>query len=235
MRTIILHYHLFKNAGTSVDHLLKESFGPNWLTQEFPAADNNNTALVEKWIADTPDAVAYSSHTMLGPLPRVPGVQVVPILLLRDPIARIRSAYRFERNQEADTWGAKLAKEHNFEGYVRARLERSGDRQCRNFQTSRLASLVPGEAPELDRAIRAVSLIHTQGILGIVHHFDNFLDTLKTRLSGLFQASPQNPVHANVSRKIPLEEHDALSKILRDSNRDDLKLMERAQVMLDGR
>ena len=158
-RTIILHYHLFKNAGTSVDAILKRNFGDKWVTREFPAMGENNTALVEEWILETPDAIAYSSHTMMGPIPEVEGVRVISFMLLRDPIERIKSAYRFERTQQADTWGAKLAKEHDFEGYVRARLARTGDRQCRNFQTYRLASLIPGNEAELDRAREALRKI----------------------------------------------------------------------------
>jgi hypothetical protein len=150
-RTIILHYHLFKNAGTSLDRILKQNFGDKWVTREFPQNGGNNTEMVADWIRDTPEAIAYSSHTMIGPIPEVAGVRVVSVMLLRDPIERIKSAYRFERKQQADTWGAQLAKEHDFEGYVRARLARPGDRQCRNFQTARLASLCPGDA----RALRA--------------------------------------------------------------------------------
>ncbi len=59
-RTIILHYHLFKNAGTSVDAILQRNFPGRWVTREFPIAGENNTALVEDWIRETPDAIAYS-------------------------------------------------------------------------------------------------------------------------------------------------------------------------------
>jgi hypothetical protein len=34
-RNVILHFHLFKNAGTSLDALLKENFPTQWLTKEF--------------------------------------------------------------------------------------------------------------------------------------------------------------------------------------------------------
>ena len=39
MTKAIFHYHLFKNAGTSLDASLKENFeaGTEWLTEEFPA------------------------------------------------------------------------------------------------------------------------------------------------------------------------------------------------------
>jgi hypothetical protein len=54
-RTIILHYHLLKNAGTSVDPILKRNFGDKWATREFLPMGDNNTGLVEEWIRETPD------------------------------------------------------------------------------------------------------------------------------------------------------------------------------------
>lgn len=181
-RMIILHYHLFKNAGTSVEAVLKRNFADRWVSREFPSNGGNNTDLVEAWIRDTPDAIAFSSHTMLGPIPKIDGVEVTSLMLLRDPVERIRSAYRFERVQQADTWGAQLAKTHDFEGYVSARLARPGDRQCRNFQAFRLASLVPGEGHERDRAIAALSRIT------VVERMEAF-DKSMHRLAGAISAT----------------------------------------------
>ncbi len=34
-KVIVAHYHLFKNAGTSVDAILAKNFGSNWSKIEF--------------------------------------------------------------------------------------------------------------------------------------------------------------------------------------------------------
>ncbi len=217
-RTIILHYHLFKNAGTSVDAILKRNFPGKWVTREFPIKGENNTALVEDWIRETPDAVAYSSHTMMGPIPQVEGVRVISFMLLRDPIERIKSAYRFERTQNADTWGAQLAKEHDFEGYVRARLARQGDRQCRNFQTYRLASMMPGEGTELERAKRALAAL---SVVGRVEAFDAAMGRLKAAYPGMRYRA----VKANTSagkREVGMSEE--LVRMLGKLNHSDMDL-----------
>lgn len=197
-RTIILHYHLFKNAGSSVDEILKTNFARNWEEREFPMDGENNSCLVENWIQQTPNMVAYSSHTMMGPPPEIEGTKIISFALLRDPIERIKSAYRFERQQRADTWGARLAKQHDFESYVRARLDRSGDRQCRNFQTHRLASLAPGEGTELERAkkgIRALTLV------GQVDEFDSAMASLQNSLKPSFPNFVVRHVRANTARE----------------------------------
>ena len=48
-RTIILHYHLFKNAGTSIDSILQENFGEQWITKEFKSVINNTPEVIQ-WI-----------------------------------------------------------------------------------------------------------------------------------------------------------------------------------------
>jgi hypothetical protein len=195
-----LHYHLFKNAGTSLDQILRQNFGDNWLTAEFPNDGGNNTPKVQGWIADNPDAFAFSSHTMLGPLPQVEDVRVIPVILLRDPIRRIRSAYQFERNQKADTWGAEIAKKHDFEGYVKARLARDTDRQCRDFQASRLATIMPGPGSEFHRALLAAQIIHAVGVLGTVDFFDKALTRLAARIAPAFPDFETGTARANVSK-----------------------------------
>jgi len=230
VRTIVLHYHLFKNAGTSLDHILKRNFGARWVTREFDSAQANNKEQVAQWIIDTPSAVAFSSHTMTGPLPAIDGVRIVPVMFLRDPIARIKSAYRFERLQTSDTWGSTLAKTHTFEGFVRARLARDGDRQCRNFQTGRLASMVHNGVSERIRAHIAMERIQKFGMLGLVDEFSSAVQTLSTRLKPHFPDFEAKVVRVNATPKACIAQHAAVvSTLLHDANQDDLELLSHLQ------
>ncbi|MCR9062160.1 MAG: sulfotransferase family protein [Rhodobacteraceae bacterium] len=221
-RTIILHYHLFKNAGTSLDAILKQNFGDKWATREFPSAGGNNTSLVEDWIRETPEAIAYSSHSMMGPIPQVEGVKVISIMLLRDPIERIKSAYRFERKQAAETFGAVLARHTDMEGYMKVRLSLPHDRQCRNFQTQRLATLVPGPEPELARAVSALGRL---SVVGLVSDFSGTLKRLATAITNPFPDFSWKEVHSNRSRKEDVDVPDALEALLAEPNADDLALL----------
>lgn len=230
-RTVILHYHLFKNAGTSVDQVLRRNFGDRWVTAEFPMNTGNNTEAVSEWIAANPEAVAFSTHTALGPVPELPDTRVLTLMMLRDPIARIRSAYRFEQKQDADTWGAQLAKEHDLEGYVRARLERRGDRQCRNFQAHRLASLVPGDAPELTRALAGLEQV---SVVGLVDDFDGAMHRLSGVLAADFPEFGWESVQANRTRPSePSARDEVVNALLEEANADDLALVETARNMLE--
>ena len=219
-RTIILHYHLFKNAGTSIDSILKENFGEQWVTKEFKSL-SNNTADVTQWINDHPKAVAFSSHTMNGPVPKIDGVKIISIAMLRDPVKRIISAYKFERMQSSDTWGAQLAKQLSFEDYVVKRLQEEGDTQCRNFQTTRLATLRPGSQPRIQRAIEALDDI---SIVGIVEDFNNSLKAIACEILQDFPNYEYEAAHSNKSKLFDFKLSPALSQLLKECNKSDYRL-----------
>lgn len=237
-RTVILHYHLFKNAGTSVDQILQSNFKEAWVTREFPTNTQDNSDQVAEWILSTPEAVAYSTHTALGPVPKIPGLTILTVLMLRDPLARIRSAYRFEARQDADTWGAQLARENDFEGYVTQRLARAGDRQCRNFQTQRLASMVPSLDPGFDPGLdpeleRAQAALDTISVLGLVEAFDGMTERLNSVLAPHFPGFHAQAVQANTTHETHKTEADLRTEqVLRAANAQDLALWEAARAKL---
>ena len=85
MRPVILHYHYFKNAGTSVDAVLSQNFGDDWVTAEFEGMNNHEA--VANWIRSHPGAQAFSSHTAQFPLPVVEGVLARQEGVLRASVA----------------------------------------------------------------------------------------------------------------------------------------------------
>lgn len=234
MRHIILHNHLFKNAGTSVDHILQQNFKGRWVTREFPDPRPDNTPDISGWINGNPDAIAFSSHTIQTVLPTLPDVRIIPIIMLRDPVDRIASAYRFERTQKADTRGAQLARQNGFAGYVHARLETKGDRQCRNFQTHRLAALSSDSmADELTRAQAAAALIARTGVLGLVSEFDAAMARLSVLIKPHFPEFDWQPVIANASGHNSVQSVSPdMRRVLEDANRDDFSLLRHARNLL---
>lgn len=177
-KSLIIHYHLFKNAGTSIDELLKLNFGERWAEREFANAGavRSNVGLVTAYLESNPHLAALSSHTALLPPPAIPDVSILPILFVRHPIDRLRSAYAFQRQQQVDTRGATLAKETDFGGYLRALLPQPRSGQARNFQASRLAHCEPPRAgSERERALRALERLP---FVGLVEAYEKSLSRL---------------------------------------------------------
>lgn len=234
VRHIVLHNHLFKNAGTSVDHILRQNFQERWVKREFSDPHPGQTAEIAGWIQNNPDAIAFSSHTIQTVLPVMPDVRIIQIVMLRDPVERIVSAYRFEKTQISQTRGAQLARQNGFAGYVHALLQTKGDRQCRNFQTRRLAVLFSNASGnEITRAEHSASLITQTGVLGLVSEFDAAMARLCAIIKPYYPAFDWHPVNANMSDRSTVQPISPdMRRILEDANRDDFRLLRHAQNIL---
>jgi hypothetical protein len=237
-RAVILHYHLFKNAGTSLDALLKEQLPGRWVTREFPGQPAANRRMVQDWIAEEPSAACFSSHTAFLPPPEVPGVDVVPVIFVRHPLDRIASAYTFERQQQDNGFGATLARNTTLAGYIETRQSMPHDRQCRDFHVNRFAQMYAEDTgSENDRAMRALDALP---FVGVVEDFSSSLERLETLLrSRGFGDIELRPVQRNVStgRSSSLEDRlaqmaselgaDAYDRLV-ETNAQDLTLYDAA-------
>lgn len=201
-RRVIIHYHLFKNAGTSLDQILKTNFPNGWQEREGPGI-GWSAPDVAGYLKQHPHIRVLSSHTALLPPPELPDCFVYPILFIRHPIDRIRSIYEFEVKQVADTSGARKAKETDLAGYIKWRLHCKGDRAIRNFQAYRIAFAVPGNADgkSLTEEERSLAALTTLPFVGVVETFDTSLQRLQEWLMPAFPHIDFKPVRANVTQK----------------------------------
>ena len=237
MRNVILHYHLFKNAGTSLDESFKANFRPGeWLTEEFPSEVQQNQKQLKSWIQESVDAKCFSSHTAMLPPPKVDGVNIFPVIFVRHPIDRVASVYSFERRQGSDTFGSVLARNSNLSEYVEARLSRVHDHQCRDFHVHRFAAMFPnGPGSVLERANKAVANLP---FVGVVSRFDQSLEELERALQQFgFKDITLEAAQKNVSRTIDMTMEEKLEDIksrmspavyqsLVEANRDDIEFFE---------
>ena len=223
-RTVILHYHFFKNAGSSLDKILKKNFKSKFLTKEFPNAKNINdkTEEVCNWIEENPDNIVFSTHSSF-PLPVADNVNIISICFLRDPIDRIKSAYKFERKQDSKNFSADLAKNVDFNEYVKVLLKEQGEGgQCSNFQTHKLSEIVPIHNNALMNANEALSRI---SFVGLVEEFDKSMKLLSNKLKLHFPDFVYEYNHSNKSSSIPIEIPQDLNQLLLDYNQCDLELL----------
>ncbi len=251
MRHVILHGHIFKNAGTTLDWSLRRCFGNGFLDHrddERMISDGRDE--LRRLVMGDPGLNAVSSHHMSGDYPDIPGVAFLPVFILRHPIARMRSVYDFERQQQADTPGARAAKEKNFRDYVRWRMQPDVRRTIRNYQTMYLA----GQRDFCsDRAIaeqcfpRALEALGTAAGVGIVERYDESMvvleESLKVSLPGIDLAyEAQNvsgalPIGKNVDGPVAdvLEELGGLARQVIDENSLDLALYQLGREQLQSR
>jgi hypothetical protein len=233
-RPVFVHYHLFKNAGTSLDRMLRAQFGSAWATHEgdgplWPAAD------VQAYLRRQTDVVVLSSHTALLSCSPADDLAVQPIMFLRHPLDRARSVYEFERRQQINTEGAQQAKALSLPEYVEWRLARPRDRTLRNFQVHRLQFGSSDGDTEWERA-RAT--LRRLPFIGLVEHFDESTERLQRWMTALLpgtalpsppvpQANRTQPAGQSLDDRLHILRRDLgqpLYRRLLDANREDLRI-----------
>lgn len=235
MRKVILHYHLFKNAGTSLDAAFKENVLPEeWVTKEFPGPPRLNRERVSQWILDNPKAKIFSSHTAPLPPPELDGVKVLPVLFVRHPIDRIASVYAFEAKQGGNSFEAVLARNTSLAGYIETRLAIQNDRQCRNFHMHRLAMMISeSEGDEFHRAKRALEILP---FVGIVEHFAESMARLERWLRNEgFESFQLKPLEENINRDVRRSLADKMTEISAELGKlfyEELELVNKEDLLL---
>jgi hypothetical protein len=140
MRLVVIHYHIFKNAGSTIEYMLQNSFGESWTTFDSKvAASKISCEQMADFIERNPGIRAVSSHQAWLPLPAISDVQVFPVVFFRHPLDRARSVYDFERNQGIKlgpvSKGAEHAMRLSFADYLRWRFDSSENGVVHNHQT----------------------------------------------------------------------------------------------------
>lgn len=242
-KIVIAHYHLFKNAGTSVDQILASNFGDRWKEVEFKKNfRQSNSNLVQDWLRDNQNISAFSSHTAMFPLPSVANICLIPIVFLRHPIVRLWSVYKFERkHKKILNESIKLAQKYDFAGYLNHQLDQPQNRSSRNFQTYRFSWLnTQSNLSELEQALKGLDSLE---IVGIVEEFNLSMKYYERAIAQYYPSFKFKHVHKNITSQRHLSLEEKLEQIssnldqttykrLQDANQDDLKLYEVARAKL---
>lgn len=174
-RCVLIHYHIFKNAGCSVDASLKASLDGGWAAFEGSHAhDILSAAQLAGFLRANPHVRAVSSHLARPPLP---WSGCLPVVFLRHPLLRARSVYEFTRRDSAQPF-SQAAGTNDFAGYVRWALRRErGSIVIRNYQVVHLSEaswrcedILDTEAGQNDLE-QACTLLEKWGVAGLVESF----------------------------------------------------------------
>lgn len=238
-RPVIVHYHLFKNAGTSVERLLKEAFGKGWQShdRDEPGA-RISAAEMQAWLEAHPRIRAVSSHQLVPPLPEG-DFRAVPIVFLRDPIVRVRSAYLFEWQKQLGLSEPK----GSLAAYVDEKFEQRNTSVIANFQVARLSNTGYDEVNRklhrydenlLPKACRFVASLPS---VGIVERYAESLELLQCMVAPHFPNLVMREFHENVTQGAG-EQHEARLETLRreigNDRYDELCARNRLDLQLYG-
>lgn len=203
-RNIILHYHIFKNAGTTIQFILTRNFGKalaSLESEEFNTALGNDVLI--NFIARHRRVKAITSHQLRPPKPQHQNFLFHDILFLRNPLARFSSMYDFYRRTAAtDDPLTREAKQRTTRDFLKLLIDKY-PHYVNNVQVSFLASTSRQRAePALQAAIRVA---REATVLGVTELFDIGAVLAEQTLGSVFRRLSFGYVAKNVSSMAPRE------------------------------
>jgi len=168
MRTVICHYHIYKNSGTSFDSLLSKNYGERHICMDGPfpyfIIDQEQLGRV---IERNSKVIAFSSHQFQLPVPVSLDFQVLPVVFVRHPLLRIQSIYKFKRQSNDGTITSANAQNMMFDEWIEhCFIDRQEITHISNAQT-RLLGSVYRQRPLMRRNSHAMEYDINQAIRNI--------------------------------------------------------------------
>ena len=200
-RPILIHFHIFKNAGSSIDHSLHKSFGDRWTTFEVSDVPGSfGPQSFESFLTKRPGIQAVSSH-IERPFLRL--FESMPIVMLRHPIERARSVFRFLQRDVTQRYHAFAR--GSLAEYVSWELEDpDGGAHIRNYQVYHLSD-ASARPKNRKRAASSRDLDQVRDFLlacpafGLVSEFEASCRQFEANYRALFPSLSFSPVMSNAS------------------------------------
>jgi hypothetical protein len=216
-RTILVHYHIFKNAGSSVDASLKASFGTAWAEFEGSHAhDIQSSTQLSHFLTANKHLVAVSSHLARPPLP---WASCLPVVFLRHPLLRAHSVYEFTRKDSSQPFG-NVARDAGFANYIRWALRNErGSVVIRNYQVIHLSDASWRDENILDaQAVahdleQACNLLTAWGIVGIVESYALSAKVFQKTYGPLLPGLDFRYLHENSTKLVLGTAEDQIARI----------------------
>lgn len=244
-RPVIVHCHLFKNAGSTLDWSLQRQFGSSFVDHRDDDNMCQGAPYLGPYLESHKNLSAVSSHHVRFPLPNSAGIQIHPIIALRHPVDRARSVYDFERRQDADTPGAVHAKALSFSEYIQWRMQPEVSSTIRNFHCGFCTGTFEAEIGEAEY-LESVALLTQMPLMVIVERYDESMLLLEAHLDKYFPGIDLSYIRQNeTSGRNEFLEHrvaavyaelgPTLTLEFREKNHWDMKLYEDAQAIFTER
>lgn len=232
-KNVMLHCHIFKNAGSTLDWALKRSFNQGFFDhREDQKMLKEGIKYLDEFLYARPEIFALSSHHM--PFEPEHSKHYWWLVLLREPLRRVRSVYDFEVKQRPiASLGSKMAKKLNLSEYINWRIQSDVPTVIKNFHVRYLSNAtnpsIKVDEVYLEKALQRLSLNNV--LVGTVEHFDESMVLFEDSLRKVFPGVDLSYVRQNVGRhKLgdPLDFLDHINPDVREllivNNQLDMKL-----------
>ncbi|MEM9371015.1 MAG: hypothetical protein AAGA26_07645, partial [Pseudomonadota bacterium] len=194
MRSLVVHYHCYKNAGSTVDRSVTGSLGRGALLEvdkheSYRDVRAYNRAFFEEIIPLHPEVVCFSSHRTVPSVHLIEEYNVIPVLFLRHPLLRVASVYRFEaKRNDGDQY--EDARRFGFRDWLESRIDDPNGWEARNYQSCLFSirengqpDLVPGSEVREVHFDRLMTRMKSLPLIGFVEEFDRSAELFMSMIS----------------------------------------------------
>jgi len=199
-RYAIVHYHIFKNGGSTIDAILEREFPGRFATihGSDPDAALDAGDLID-FLAVHPEIAAVSSHHLRYPKPVERRTVFFDCCFLRHPLARLYSTYQHFRRSDSPALIARWARSYDPPKFA-ARLIGEAPHLVSDAQVTQLANagafVRPADGQDLERA---AVVVREMALPGLVEMFDESLAAAEYFLRPAFPTLRLEYIPTNVS------------------------------------
>lgn len=226
-KIVLLHFHIYKNAGSTIEWILKKTFGKNASSVE---PENNLEYLTKEnifnYLEKNPDTKSISSHQMEMMFPIHEKYRFFTIFLARHPIDRAFSIYFFKKKENDDSIGTIKANQMDLKNFIKWNLETDGYRVMKNFQTLHVTNNYFRHDANSEDLNKAKEIIKKIDFLGTVDRIDESLVLAEETLRPFYENIDLSYVKQNVNKE---REDDLNKRIQKEANLIGKEIMEKLE------
>jgi Sulfotransferase family len=240
-RYVVVHYHIFKNGGSTIEYILEREFRGRYakVHGSDPDATLDATDLTD-FLQQHPGITVVSSHHLRYPKPLSRQTVFFDCCFLRDPLARLYSSYNHFRRSDSDSPYAHWARSYNPREFA-MRLIDEAPHMVSEVQVTQIANAGAFTRPADEQDLRRASaVLREMAVPGLVEMFDESLVVAEYFLRPAFPHLRMEYISQNVSQAaqrppVESEEHwegvwgkDLYLRLLR-MNEMDMELVREAK------
>lgn len=245
MRNILLHYHIFKNAGTTLEWIFKKNFGRSAVSMDNVDDPGHiiPNDVIKQYVIQHQRIRSLSSHQIRFPIPQLNQINFIAIVFLRHPIDRVISVYNFKKTMNDRTPGTMNAKKFLLNDFILWSVT-TNYMVTSNYQVNFLSS---SEFDTSNYDLKAaLERMHALPIIGIVDRMNESLVLAEEALRRIFPKIDLSYVPQNMTSEITKDLEGRLTaleqkigysmfNLLKEKNSLDMKLYNAACRELDAR
>ncbi|MGY6215129.1 sulfotransferase family 2 domain-containing protein [Methylolobus aquaticus] len=188
-RPLLVHFHIFKNAGSTIEDILRRNFEDLHLAYDLadPTGQIGNDDVL-RFIDREQQMAALSSHQISYPIFCGRELEIYSLFFLRHPIDRIASSLRYLFQRMAHEDPPRYAEYSSLQDYMKRSIDAG---VCDNFQVYLLSrsTIMKAGLPDASWEARrdiAIENIVTSRFFGLVERFEESLLLMRRYLEPVF-------------------------------------------------